>query len=102
MPEIEYLTQTEFDELLEYSISIPTGTTIGKRWKRHIYTFKVKGKEFNAGYIPHDGTFVSDEWWLGEYIEDPIPNQVGIRWREIKIAGELDVDKQIARFLARG
>lgn len=29
------LTQSEFDALPEYSASYPTGTTPGKRWKRH-------------------------------------------------------------------
>lgn len=57
------MTQAEFDSLLEYSKSMPTGTTIGKRWKR---------KD-------------SGVWWLGEYTESPYPNRVGVIWREILI-----------------
>jgi len=30
------LTQKEFDDLLEYSCSFPTGTTVGKCWKSHL------------------------------------------------------------------
>ena len=30
---LTHLSQTEFDKLPEYSMSVPTGTTIGKRWK---------------------------------------------------------------------
>lgn len=42
LPSIE-LTQREFDALLEYSMSMPTGVAVGKTWKcnrhsgRHVY-----------------------------------------------------------------
>lgn len=60
---------SEFDALLEYSTTLPTGTTIGKKWKRHI----------RSG--AHQG-----EWWLGEYVADPDgnPNMVGITWAKIE------------------
>ncbi len=48
------LTKSEFDELGEYSHSLPTGTTIGKRWKA-----KLQGPA---------------NWWMGEYTRElPIP-----------------------------
>ncbi len=97
----EYLTQKEFDDLLEYSTSIPTGTTLGKKWKRHIFSFKSNGKEYNAGYIPANVELVSDAWWMGEYITDPDPKRVGIRWSTIVIAGALEIDKNIKRFEER-
>lgn len=53
------ITSCELDRLLEYSTSLPTGTTIGKRWKR-----------LTAG----------GEWVIGEYVEHPNPETVGIRW----------------------
>lgn len=62
------LTQREFDELLEYSASLPTGTTVGKRWKRQVFSG------------PHAG-----DWRMGEYVEDPDPDMVGVKWRTITI-----------------
>lgn len=52
------LTQAEFDQLLEYSHSLPTGTEIGKRWKRR------RGID----------------WMIGEYYDIGSPVEVGIRW----------------------
>jgi hypothetical protein len=66
MVETITLTKTEFDELLDYSCSNPTGTTIGKRWKRR--------RDY------HDET---KGWDMGEYIEHPNPSLIGIKWREI-------------------
>lgn len=65
------LSDVELVRLAEYSCSVPTGTTIGKRWVR---------------YEPYE------HWrgqararWMGEYVEhaDPMvvdPMVVGIRW----------------------
>ena len=62
--EIELMSQVKLDELLEYSTSLPTGTTIGKRWK-------CKGK---------------DGWFLGEYVPGGEPGHVNIKWKRIRIA----------------
>lgn len=62
------MTQSEFDALLDYSASLPTGTTIGKQWKRR-----------------NDYHDESKGWMLGEYVEHPNPDLVGIRWRQIEI-----------------
>lgn len=62
------LTQAAFDVLLEYSASLPTGTQIGKRWKR---CCPDRGE-------PHS-------WWMGEYVPDSDPTMVGITWRKIII-----------------
>lgn len=59
------LTQKEFDNLLEYSCSLPTGTTIGKKWK--------KGWPY---YKP-------TEWYLCEYIKHDDPDKVGISYKRI-------------------
>lgn len=55
-----FLTRAEFDGLLEYSTTLPTGQRIGKRWKAR----RVGG------------------WLIGEYTPDPKgqPGYVGIRW----------------------
>lgn len=56
-----------FVDLDDYSCSLPSGVYIGKRWKRHV--------PFNS----------PGQWWLGEYAEDPDPEQARILWRLIDI-----------------
>lgn len=58
------LTKAEFDTLLEYSLSLPTGTIPGKRWK-----CRAKGP---------------DNWFLGEY-GDFIGGDIQIKWSKIVI-----------------
>lgn len=73
------MSNTEFQSLLEYSTTIPTGTTIGKRWRR------------NTG----------EGWLMGEYIPDPQgdPGMVGIKWRKIETPTLLE--EEIARIVIR-
>ena len=52
-----HLTREEFDALPEYSATLPTGTTPGKRWKRHDGAFD---REFIAGGR-------KPKWMIGEY-----------------------------------
>ena len=58
------MTRREFDELMEYSTSLPSGTTIGKIWKCHAR---------------------NDTWWLGEYCETTLVGMVDIKWRRIHV-----------------
>jgi len=67
LPVVE-LSDAEFDALPEYSCSLPTGTTIGKRWKR--------GEPYGQ----------PTRWLLGEYVEHADPGKVGIRWSRIAVA----------------
>ena len=60
------LTKEEFDNLPEYSCSLPTGTTIGKKWKS-----KVNYNDSSKG------------WLLAEYIEIGKKDKVGIKWLDI-------------------
>lgn len=59
------LTPAEFLALPEYSASVPTGTTIGKRWRRlngaHDMAYKRAGGKC--------------EWMIGAYEEHPDPAQ---------------------------
>lgn len=80
-PAIIALTQRELDALPEYSCSTPTGTRIGKRWKRNKNAYPAL-----AGKPP--------EWWQGEYYELPESDpdkvvrgveQIGIRWSRILV-----------------
>lgn len=63
---IAVMNKSEFDALPEYSVSLPTGATIGKRWKR-----KCK-----------------DGWLVGEYAPDPEPGYVQIKWKRIQLQEE--------------
>lgn len=56
------MDKSEFNNLLEYSASLPSGTFIGKKWKRNCF----------------NGT-----WVMGEYVEHDDPKLVKIIWREI-------------------
>lgn len=51
-----------FRALAEYSMSIPTGTYIGKRWKR------------SCG---------GDQWLMGEYSYCGSATEIKIRWRDL-------------------
>ncbi|MBW8001732.1 MAG: hypothetical protein FVQ80_06880 [Planctomycetes bacterium] len=97
-----YLTKEEFDDLLEYSMSVPTGTTIGKKWKRHVYSFEAHGQKFSAYYVPKNCTLISDTWLLGTYAKSKKPGYVDITWKDIEVVGELEIDKVIRRFEDRG
>lgn len=82
-----FLTQQEFDDLLNYSCSYPTGTTIGKRWKSCEHYRRQKDPNVT--------------WFMGEYVEHPKPKTVGIVWRKIIIVGERQIDKDIEKFMRR-
>lgn len=58
------MTEADFEQLLEYSTSIPTGSYVGKMWKRE-----------------QDG-----EWWLGWMAPHETPGRLWIHWRRILLA----------------
>ena len=83
------MTAGELRELLEYSCSLPTGTKIGKTWKRN-----------NAAYGRRPpGT--PPDWWMGEYVEDPDPELVGIVWRKIIVMEPYRAPNRFVGWLAR-
>jgi len=59
----------EVAALLEYSCSLPTGTRIGKQWKRNM--------NWRTNLPPC--------WWRGEYVESAEPGMVDIEWIEIEV-----------------
>lgn len=65
--EEEVFTLSDLMALPEYSCSIPTGTTIGKRWRRATH------------YYSTDPAMMT-EWWIGTYVEHPDEDRVGIEW----------------------
>lgn len=68
------------DEHGEYSCSIPTGTTIGKRWAR------------DENGFPRTRRGQPPEWWICEYVElsPPEPTYFAIRRRPVKLLGDLE------------
>lgn len=65
----------EFNALLEYSTTIPTGKTPGKSWKKQVYFGKHRGS-----------------WLRGTYVDnDPDPMFLGIKWELITFS---DVETQ--------
>jgi len=80
------MTRAEFDAALskdgEYSCSLPSGTTIGKKWFRNNDAYSpIRQIEKKLG----DPAF--PDWWQGEYYEldPPVPNRVGIKWRKVRL-----------------
>lgn len=68
------MTEREFEALHDYSCSVPTGTTIGKVWRRR--------EPYRADQLRPGEAF---QWYLGEYVVDRDPKYVGILWRKIVI-----------------
>lgn len=65
------IPRAELYELPEYSCSYPTGTTIGKRWRRDLHAFR-------EGAPPIE----EHEWKIAEYMECVCcgPKTVAIAW----------------------
>jgi hypothetical protein len=63
------ITREELEALPEYSCSIPTGTTIGKRWRRDV--------AFND-----PNPKASRDWMIAEYIDCACRTnkRIGISW----------------------
>lgn len=60
------VTRSELDSLMEYSRSIPSGTYVGKVWKRRQWLDR-------------------DAWILGEYVDVGSNAEIGIKWRSILV-----------------
>ena len=62
------ISRKELAALSEYSCSLPTGTTIGKRWRRDVNAYRA------------DRRGAPPEWVIGEYVDIHDPKNVGIAW----------------------
>lgn len=67
---VERISRKAFDSLPEYSISMPTLTTIGKVWKR----------DLNFHPTDHD-------WLICEYVDIGKTGVVGVDYRRPEIIG---------------
>lgn len=74
MPELleeDVMTQAELKALPDYSCTFPTGTTIGKKWRRR---------------EPYEtGRGIVNAWYTGEYVDYPDSKMVGVKWRKVVI-----------------
>lgn len=64
------ISREDLDKLPEYSCSLPTLTTIGKRWSCMLH-HGASAKRF---------PLEKREWQIGEYVEHSNPEKVGIDW----------------------
>lgn len=62
------VTRDELRALPEYSCSLPTGTTVGKRWRRDVTFGRPNRRKGEA------------EWLVGEYYDVGSKEEVGIKW----------------------
>ena len=69
------MTKAAFDQLNDYSTSLPSGVYIRKRWKRNNASV--------PGLGPYSRDYENPDWYLGEYTEDKDPAVAGIKWRRI-------------------
>lgn len=76
------ISQRDFDDLLEYSCSLPTGTTIGKRWKRNQSAY-VTPRKVLFGLITRRP---KANWFIGEYVESKQGGMVDINWYKPSIS----------------
>jgi len=72
------ITPQELKNLPEYSGSLPTGTFIGKIWKRAAYEEGSGYKKHEDGKCYWHGERVG--WWLGRYEKCDDPTKVNIEW----------------------
>jgi len=90
--EIIELTKVQFDNISEYSLTIPTGKEIGKTWKRDINQLQMHPSPFNAMILPNPWNHIYEQdisniWVMGKYTEFEEGEHKGwvkIKWFEIK------------------
>lgn len=88
------ITQKELDELLEYSCSLPTGTTPGKRWKRDLEAYAPKSSNVEEPVADLEKQMRGKKWIIGEFFEPDEAfriahglekDDIGIRWTRPRI-----------------
>lgn len=77
------LTRREFEELRDYSATMPTGVIIGKRWKRLDGCFDQRF--LRAGGKPR--------WVVGEYVTTDDPKMAGYKWYKPVVVVKSGVSK---------
>lgn len=83
------LTKEEFDSMLEYSSTLPSGTTLGKVWRSDFLAYAPPAERRRLT-LAHKS---QHDWYMGEYVPDPKakldrngqPETIRIVWRKIEI-----------------
>ena len=71
--ETAIMDRVYFEEMAEYSCSMPTGVFLGKRWKRDDTAYNhLRGKPPEP---PH--------WVMGEYVKSDDLKMAATKWREV-------------------
>lgn len=78
-----YLYPWELDSMPDYSLSLPSGTTLWKMWRRDANT--PTRMEIGRTYGPDRARRVPEMWMVGQYAPDPDPRMVAIRWFKVVI-----------------
>jgi hypothetical protein len=80
------MTHAELMRLPEYSTSLPTGTQIGKRWRRD-GLFMARRTVGHLHFF--DGTPEAEawgtEWYIGEYVASNEEGYVDISWSRVEV-----------------
>lgn len=66
----------EFLALPEYSQTLPTGQTVGKRWRRCVYTREVVGIDWDG----HEVAVDRRDWIIGRFEDHADPKLIGLGW----------------------
>lgn len=69
------ITREDLFDLFEYSCSLPTLTTIGKRWRLDVHAYR-ENEHGKRTYFPDE----VHEWKICEYVEIGQEDRVGIKW----------------------
>lgn len=73
LPELP-ITEKQLHDLPEYSSSVPTGITIGKRWKRNPWYFDKASSDLRP-----------EQWVVCEYVPHEDPGLVGFAYYRPRI-----------------
>lgn len=77
LPVLE-VTEGYMNSLPEYSLTLPTGKIVGKRWKKNLNCGKSRNlKKMGGGY---ESVEVKPEWVICEYTEHPNPELLYIQY----------------------
>lgn len=69
----EVISRDDLFRLPEYSCSLPTGTVVGKKWRKNVHAYRYLRRLPEVPVELH-------EWKIGEYIDDSDPGMIGIKW----------------------
>lgn len=85
-------TRAAFEALLVYSSTLPTGTRIGKVWRRYVCT---EHETCGVRYTPNPST-CRGYWLLGEYHDIGEAARVGLRWHQLLVCADVALEAHLS------